>query len=201
MDLPAFAVTYDYRCPFARNAHEHVVAALEAGAGWDVTFLPFSLSQIHVKEGGTPVWDDPTRAPDLLSLEASIVVRDHFPAQFLAAHQALFAVRHDAAGDLRDEAVVRGVLEGVGVDADAVFAALRDGNAAKELRRTHEASASELHVFGVPTFIVGDRAVFVRLMTRPEGDAKLATETIEHVVSLIGGHPELNEFKYTAITR
>jgi len=201
MDLPAFSVTYDYRCPFARNAHEHLVAALEAGAGWDVTFLPFSLSQVHVKEGDTPVWGDPTRAPDLLALEASLVVRDRFPAQFLAAHQALFGARHDDAGDLRDEAVVRGVLKQVGVDADAVFAALADGDAAKELQREHEASAVDHHVFGVPTFIVGDRAVFVRLMTRPKGDAQLATDTIEHVVSLIDGHPELNEFKYTAITR
>jgi hypothetical protein len=200
MDLPAFSVTYDYRCPFARNAHEHVVAALEAGADWDVTFLPFSLTQIHVKEGGTPVWDDPDKAPDLLALEASVVVRDQFPDRFLAAHEALFSARHDQAGDLRDEGVVRAALEGAGVDAAAVFAALADGSAAKEVRRMHEAAAGDLHVFGVPTFIVGDRAVFVRLMTRPEGDRKLATETIEHVVSLIDGHPELNEFKYTAIS-
>ena len=201
MALPAFAVTYDYRCPFARNAHEHVIAALEAGAGWDVTFLPFSLSQIHVQEGDTPVWDDPAKAADLLALEASVVVRDNFPDRFLATHQALFSARHDQAGDLRDEGVVRAALEVGGADADAVFAALRDGAAAKELRRTHEAAAADLHVFGVPTFIVGDRAVFVRLMTRPQGDATLATDTIEHVVSLIDGHPELNEFKYTAVSR
>ena len=31
-------------------------------ADWDVTFLPFSLSQVHVPEGGTPVWDDPDKA-------------------------------------------------------------------------------------------------------------------------------------------
>jgi 2-hydroxychromene-2-carboxylate isomerase len=199
MSLPAFSVTYDYRCPFARNAHEHVVAALQAGADWDVTFLPFSLSQIHVEEGGTPVWDDPDKAADLLALEASVVVRDRFPDQFLAAHWALFSARHDQAGDLRDEAVVRAALSGAGVDADAVFAALSDGGAAKEVRRAHEAAAGDLHVFGVPTFIVRDRAVFIRLMSRPAGDAALAQRTIEHAVSLIDGHPELNEFKYTTV--
>jgi hypothetical protein len=36
-----FAVTWDYRCPFARNAHEHVLAGLADGADWDVTFVPF----------------------------------------------------------------------------------------------------------------------------------------------------------------
>jgi hypothetical protein len=40
-----FTVTYDYRCPFARNAHEHVLDGLESGADWDVRFLPFSLTQ------------------------------------------------------------------------------------------------------------------------------------------------------------
>jgi hypothetical protein len=46
-----FAVTWDYRCPFARNAHEHVLTGLTAGADWQVTFVPFSLGQVHVEEG------------------------------------------------------------------------------------------------------------------------------------------------------
>ncbi len=54
-----FAVTWDYRCPFARNAHEHVLDALADGADWDVTFLPFSLGQVHVEEGQPDVWDNP----------------------------------------------------------------------------------------------------------------------------------------------
>ena len=60
--MKPFAVTWDYRCPFARNAHEHLIDALADGAGWDVTFLPFSLTQTHVPEGGVAVWDDPTKA-------------------------------------------------------------------------------------------------------------------------------------------
>ena len=31
-----FEVTWDYLCPFARNAHEHLAVGLQAGAGWDV---------------------------------------------------------------------------------------------------------------------------------------------------------------------
>ncbi len=42
---------------------------------------------------------------------------------------------------------------------------------AKQIRTEHEDAVSRLGVFGVPTFIVGDQAVFVRLMARPEGDA------------------------------
>ena len=53
------AVSFDYRCPFARNAHEHLVTALSGGADWEVDFVPFSLSQVHVEEGQPAVWDDP----------------------------------------------------------------------------------------------------------------------------------------------
>ena len=90
-----FAVTWDYRCPFARNGHEHILDGLEAGAPWDVTFVPFFLNQTHVPEGGTPAWDDPAQQPDLLALAAGVVVRDRFPEHFLAVHRSLFAARHD----------------------------------------------------------------------------------------------------------
>jgi hypothetical protein len=53
----------------------------------------------------------------------------------------------------------------------------------------------------VPTFIASDRAVFVRLMHRPEGDAKLAEKTIDRVLDLFDGFPELNEYKFTKIPR
>jgi hypothetical protein len=56
-------------------------------------------------------------------------------------------------------------------------------------------------VFGVPTFISDDKAVFVRLMSRPDGDAKLAETTIEHVLDLLGNFTDLNEYKLTKIPR
>lgn len=201
MELPPFTVSWDYRCPFARNAHEHLVTALKAGADWDVTFAPFSLSQIHVHEGEPSVWDTPEKAPELLALNAGVVVRDRFPDRFLDAHEALFAARHDRSADIRDPAVVRAALEGTGVDADGVFAELQESWPGDEVRKTHEWEVQTYQMFGVPTFIVGDHAVFVRLMTRPKGDADLARSTIEHVVRLIAEHPELNEFKHTRISR
>jgi protein-disulfide isomerase-like protein with CxxC motif len=201
MALPPFTVSWDYRCPFARNAHEHLVAALRAGADWDVTFAPFSLSQVHVAEGEPSVWDTPEKASDLLALNAGVVVRDRFSDKFLDAHEALFAARHDKSGDIREESVVREALESAGVDADAVFAEIKQSWPDDEVRKTHEWEVDTHHMFGVPTFIVGDQAVFVRLMTRPNGDAELARRTIEHAVQLIVDHPELNEFKHTTVLR
>jgi DSBA-like thioredoxin domain len=199
--LSEFAITWDYRCPFARNATEHVVTALQGGAEWNVKFLAFSLDQAHVPEGEPPVWEHPDRYPGLLANLAGIVVRDRFPEKFLDTHIALFAVRHDQAKDLRDEQVIRDVLTEQGVDADAVFAAIAEGWPLATFRKEHEDGVRDHQVFGVPTFINGDRAVFIRFLNRPQGNSKLATETIDRVLDLIGDWPELNEFKYTSIPR
>lgn len=201
MSRASFSVTYDYRCPFARNAHEHLVVALRAGAEWDVEFLPFSLSQVHVEEGGVPVWDDPAKAPDLLAMEASLVVRDDFPDRFPAVHLELFTARHDRSLDLRDEAVIRDVLSSSGVDATEVLGTIADGGPRDAFRKAHETAVDDYRVFGVPTFIVDDRAAFVRIMTRPGEDAAQARSTIEGVLALFDAHPELNEFKHTRTDR
>jgi 2-hydroxychromene-2-carboxylate isomerase len=199
--MKPFSLTWDYRCPFARNAHEHVALALADGADWDVTFLPFSLGQVHVPEGGTPVWDDPAKAKDLLAPAAGVVVRDQYPGRFLDAHVALFAARHDEGLDLRVPAVVARVLDTAGVPGDAVVDEAQADHVVKELRRAHEEAVAKWEVFGVPTFVVGDRAVFVRLMSRPQGDAALARRTIEGVLELFDAQPDLNEFKYTTLSR
>lgn len=201
--MTIFGLTFDYLCPFARNANEHAVAALQGGADLEVTFMPFSLAQVHVEDGATDVWDlpDPDSESGILAFQAGLAVRDHFPERFLAAHLALFAARHDDGRDIKDRAVVRRALTQAGLDADAVFEVVASGEPLETLRKEHEMAAAEHDVWGVPTFVANGRAVFVRLMTRPDGDGDLATRTIERVLDLVTGFPELNEFKQTVIPR
>ncbi len=201
-ELPnRFAVTWDYRCPFARNAHEHLVTALEGGAPFEVDWVPFSLGETHVEEGDPSVFDDPEKRTSHLAIEAGIVVRDKLPGDFLRVHKALFALRHDQAGDLKDEKALREVLSNQGVDADFVFDEIASGWPADTFRREHELAASEHGVWGVPTFILGEQAVFVRLMTRPEGDSGVAQRTIERVLRIFADLPEMNEYKHTTVPR
>jgi hypothetical protein len=194
-----FSINFDYRCPFARNANEHVVAALRGGASWEVAFRGFSLTQTYVEDGGLPAWEDPARSKETMAVAAGIVVRDRFPDLFLEAHLALFALRHDHGHDLRDEGEIRKTLVQSGVDADAVFEEIGSGWPLATLGREHEEAVIRHQAFGVPTFISGSEAVFVRLMTRPAGDAKVARATIERILDLITGHPEINEYKHTSI--
>jgi hypothetical protein len=193
----SFQITFDYLCPFARNANEHVVEGLRGGADWDVRFLPFSLAQGHVEEGEPAVWDrdEPNRQSGVLALQVGLTVRDHHPDHFLEVHQALFAARHDEGHDIKDPAVLRDVLATAGLSGDEVFARIDDGSALETLRTEHLEAAEKHQVWGVPTFITDRRAVFVRVMDRPEGNGTLATERIDHVVALVDTPLELHEFK------
>lgn len=198
--LPAFEVSYDYLCPFARIAHLHLVEALKGGAAFDVTFTPWTLLQVHKDEGAPDVWDDDARPDALIALEASVAVRDALPERFLDVHRALFDARHVDNTKLDTRESVASVLDKVGVDATEVFSIVDAGATRKEVAASWRRLTEDHAAFGVPTFIVGDDAVFVRLMAVPTS-ADDATTTIESVVRLLVDSPQLNEFKHTKIAR
>lgn len=191
-----FAVTFDYLCPFARNLNEHVIAGLEDGADWQVAFTPYSLAQGHLEEGQPDVWDadEPADVSGLLALQAGLAVRDHDPAAFLGVHRELFAARHDRGEDIKDPRVVAKALEAGGADPDAILAMVDDGRALSTVRVEHDDNVATHGVWGVPTVIAGDRAVFIRLLDRPS-DPSTARERIERLVDLVTAFPELHEFK------
>ena len=192
----AFAATWDYRCPFARNAHEAIVAGLRAGADWDVTFQAFSLDQAHLDEGDTPVWERPPdeRGTGVLPLQWGIAVRDKFPDQFFDFHIAVFAARFDEGRKIPNEDVLADVASASGLDPDLVAKEVADGWPLETLAREHLDGVERHAVFGVPTVIMGDEAVFVRLMDRGNAtDFERAVDLIEWT--------NLNEFKRTKLPR
>ena len=69
------------------------------------------------------------------------------------------------------------MLDEQGVDADAVLSEIDSGGPIATVQAAHEAAAKDHHVWGVPTFILGDQAAFVRYMDRPQGDADRAIAT------------------------
>ena len=111
-----FVLLYDYRCPFAKNVHDHVIAALRSGLALDVTFTPYTLSQGHVEPGSPAVWDDPSQAAGLLALEASLAAQQVAPERFLDLHEALFAARHERSISLMTSGQIDAVLDEVGID-------------------------------------------------------------------------------------
>jgi 2-hydroxychromene-2-carboxylate isomerase len=192
------AVTFDYRCPFARNGHEAVVNAVRADELADVRwrYLAFSLDQAHVEEGEPPVWE---REPDVwgtgvLALLYGIAVRDAFADGFLDAHLALFAARHDHGKKLDHEDVLREAVASAGLDADAVAAEAWSGRPLKTLTAEHTEAVDRWGAFGVPTYCEGDDAAFVRFMERGRVD------DLTRVLDLLAWE-NLNEFKRPRIPR
>jgi hypothetical protein len=195
-----FAITFDYLCPFARNASEVVIRALEAGAPYEVEFRAFSLSQVHLEEGARPVWVAERPASGVLALQWGLAVRDELPDRFHAAHLALFAARHDQGRDLNDLEVLRDAVAAAGVEPDEIEKLVAGGKPAGALATDHTWAVDEHRGFGVPTFVTGGRAVFVRLMRRPAGP-EAARSTLERVIAMVDDWPDLNEFKATRIPR
>ena len=196
--MTAFSLSYDYRCPFAKNIHLHVVTALRAGAPFEVTFAPWSLSQGHRAEGAVDVWDDPAYDGDLVALAAGVSVRDQQPELFLDAHEALFRARHEQGRRLKDLAEVLEVLGPLGVDTERVADDITSRRPHEVIAHSHERFA-RVEAFGVPTFVVGDDATFVRYMDPPSSDAGASVRLITTLVSMIADQAALNEFKHTRL--
>jgi 2-hydroxychromene-2-carboxylate isomerase len=192
----SIAVTFDYRCPFAYNGNAATIAATRGGADLEVRYLPFSLDQAHVEEGEPAVWDrtPATWGTGVLALLYGIAVRDAFPEQFDDAHLALFAARHDKGLKLGHEEVLRDAVTSAGLDADAVAAEVWSGRPLATLAAEHTEAVTTWGVWGVPTFIEGDDAAFVRFMERGRVD------DLERMLELLTW-TRLNEFKRPTVAR
>jgi hypothetical protein len=189
-----FGITFDYLCPFARNANEAVLNGVERGKDWDPRYVAFSLAQIHIGDGDPDVWDEPEGKSGVLALQWGIAARDDFPEFFPAVHRALFAARHDHGQDIKDESVIREAVASTGADVDAIADVVASGLPIKTLAQEHVESVERWQVFGVPTFLVDEDATFIRFMSRGDVDH------LELALDLLSWS-ELNEFKRTTIPR
>ena len=198
--MQSFDLSFDYRCPFAKNIHLHVITALRAGADFDVTFAPWSLSQGSRNDGAPDVWNDPAYDADLISLASAISVRDEQSEYFLDAHEALFRARHDRAIRLVTLDEISNVLAPLGVDMAKVAADVAS-------RRPHDVIAAShkeferFEAFGVPTFVVNDDATFVRYMSEPGEDPDASVELINSLLDMMTNRSDINEFKHTRLPR
>ena len=195
--MARFSLTYDYLCPFARIANETVLEGIDVGRDWEVEFVPFSLAEVHIDEGEPSVWDRPLGSDGTSGVRAhawALAVKDIAPGAFTAFHLSLFSARHDAGADLNDEETLREVAATVGVDAVAIAERVAGGKPLAALAQAHTEATKRWSVFGVPTFLAGEEAVFVRLMERHR------ISDVERVLDMLEW-TQLNEFKRTTVPR
>ena len=202
MSHPPFALLYDYRCPFARNVHSHVLAARAEGLELDVTFEPFTLNQGHIVEGEPDVWDDPRHDGTLLSLEVSVAVHDDFPGSFDALHGLFFEARHVRGISLTQRDQIAELLGEVDLDPGEVFALVDSLGPRRHIAERWRHYES-IGVFGVPTFVTADTdATFVRLMTGVDlNDPGASVAVVERLLHLVLHQLEINELKRSQLDR
>jgi len=195
----SIAVTFDYLCPFAYNGNAAVINAIREGspavADVEFRFVPFSLEQNHTEEGDTPQWDRPweEQGSGVHALLFGIALRERHPEQFFDAHLALFSQRHDQGKRFEDE-VLREAIGSVHLDPDLLAKEAASTETLEILANEHTEAVTRWDVFGVPTYIEDEEAVFVRFMERGRVD------DLEQVLGMLQW-TRLNEFKRTRIPR
>jgi 2-hydroxychromene-2-carboxylate isomerase len=130
----------------------------------------------------------------VLALLAGLAVRAAFADCFDEAHLAIVAARPDKGHTLGHEVVLRDAVTRAGLAADAVAAVVWSGRPLATLAAEHTEAVDRWGVWGVPTFIEGEDAAFVRFMERGRVD------DLDRTVDLLGW-TRLNEFKRPRVDR
>ena len=171
---------FDFSSPYGYLGAERI-DAIAAKHRRTVTWRPFLLGAVFKAIGGSPLVDQPVKGPYArhdMARSARLhgiayTVPDPFPVNSIAACRAFYwlaesdpARAHDLALALyrgyfarnrdlsRPETVVE-AAQALGVDGDALVAALQD-QAVKDRLRAENDAALARGVFGSPTVFVGD---------------------------------------------
>ena len=171
---------FDFSSPYGYLASERI-DGIAAKHGRSVTWRPMLLGAVFQKIGGSPLVNQPMKGPysqhDMLRSARlhgiAFNVPDNFPVNSIAACRAYYwltgsdvAMAHDFARalyrgyfvenrDLSQPEIVVEAAQALGVDSDALVAAVQD-QAIKDRLRAENDAAIERGVFGSPTVFVGD---------------------------------------------
>ncbi len=142
------------------------------------------------------VWEHPeARSRGVAALAAAQAARLLNPGRLPAFHMGLFEARHEQARDLADPATLDAVATAAGYDREAFARARVSPEAWAAVGRDHEAAVA-LGVFGTPTLVVGDQAVFLKMQPLPENESAL--EVLEEVLDLLTRRRYVLELKKPA---
>jgi 2-hydroxychromene-2-carboxylate isomerase len=177
MQIPFY---YDYACPWAYLGSCRVEAYFQ-DLGAEIDFRPVNLAALREPEAGPQNlggmgerkktnymndmrhWGEMIGAdfsnvtgarPDTrLLLRAALVAKD--AGRFREFHYPAYRARWAEGKDVADPALVRALLAGAGLDADAALARAQSDELAGRLKADTQAAVAR-GVFGVPTVFVGD---------------------------------------------
>jgi len=160
------------------------IEALAQASDCAISWRPFLLGPIFKAQGWTssPFNLYPAKGRYMVrdisriatARQRAFVMPDAFPANSLAAARLALAVGDDdiaaftrrvfeaqfeSGADISQRPVLEAVLQSIGLDAVAIFAA-SEAAAVKDALRGNTAKAQSLGIFGAPTFVTADGELF-----------------------------------------
>jgi len=126
---------FDYRCPYCKRVAEPLRDLLKSDPGIRLVFKEF------------PILSEDS------ALAAQAALAANKQGKYLEFHQALMA--HKGA---YDEAILRQIATGVGIDADRMLADMKDPIGRASIAANRDL-ADALQINSTPTFVIGDEVI------------------------------------------
>lgn len=173
---------YDYGSPFSWFADLRM-PAIAAAHGAELVYRPVLLGAVVIGSGNTPPPTVPAKAAyygtdmarwarrlgvayapnPAFPINSLTVMRGTLVAQargeFEPWHQAMWKAMWQQGRDLADADVLREVIDGAGLDADAILAGTADPDVKQALKANVDEALAR-GAFGLPTFFIGDELWF-----------------------------------------
>jgi predicted DsbA family dithiol-disulfide isomerase len=192
----------DFLCPWARIGAHWIMNVADAGAlDLDLGFKTFSLENINLPEDASAdeLWSTAPERRGLYPAAAAKWVQTNAPERTIAYWKAMFDARHIEHEKIGEPPVTARVLSGVGLDGEAIVGEITDDPKWLSAARADHDEATELGIFGVPTFVFPDSPpAFVRLLEITEGERAVA---IFKDVRASATNPAIHELKRPALRR
>jgi predicted DsbA family dithiol-disulfide isomerase len=189
-------VWVDFLCPWARIGAFWISNVKETGVlQEDIEWKTFSLENVNLPEEASAdeLWATATERRGLIPAAAAKWIQTQAPDAFPAYLKAMFDARHVDKEKIGKPEVTKKVLSAVGLDGATIVADVTADPKWLEAARADHDEATELKIFGVPTFVFpGAHPVFTRLLEITQGDR--AVEIYERVRAA-AGDPLVHELK------
>jgi len=147
--MEEFEVFFDHTCPYCYRGHKYLKELLPAFPNAVMTWRPVEAHP-KVEEPEHKPWED-------LAVMGAFYIREHNADLELAYHERIYKAQFEDRAAVDDIAVLTACAAGLGADAAAFEAALRNGTYAPALRQANDHAYEERKVWAVPTFVCGEK--------------------------------------------
>lgn len=196
-NVPPLSFWFDPICPWAYQTSLWI-REVRRLTGTPVTWRFFSLEEINRPEGKRHPWERPW-AWGFSLLRVAALLRRRDPELTDLWYREVGRGLHEQgrAVFLREEA--EALAEEIGIGRSVIAEAVDDPTTTDEVRADHDEAVTTYGAFGVPTLVLGDRALFgPTVVPAPMGDDALRLWRVVTEMATIDGLYEIQRPKTPA---